>query len=226
MVLLVIAGAAIWFRGAARRRSGLVAPPCKPHRDPHRLRGGDRASQLLPSAASTSPSGVPEVIPIVLADRRPLDAAPAADPLRPLRLRDRRQPRGGPPRRRQPALGAHRSVRALLGDRRASAGSCSARSSTGSTAPTRPTPASSILYSVAAAVIGGTSLFGGRGKPIHGLLGGLADRRHRVRRLAAAAGSAVNAARRTSSPERCCSSRSSSTCLRGGAPRTGSVARV
>jgi D-xylose transport system permease protein len=30
-----------------------------------------------------------------------------------------------------------------------------------------------VLYAVAAAVIGGTSLFGGRGKPIHGMLGGL-----------------------------------------------------
>jgi D-xylose transport system permease protein len=30
-----------------------------------------------------------------------------------------------------------------------------------------------VLYAVAAAVIGGTSLFGGRGKPIHGVLGGL-----------------------------------------------------
>ena len=30
-----------------------------------------------------------------------------------------------------------------------------------------------MLYAVAAAVIGGTSLFGGRGRPIHGGLGGL-----------------------------------------------------
>ncbi|TMD13787.1 MAG: ABC transporter permease [Chloroflexi bacterium] len=30
-----------------------------------------------------------------------------------------------------------------------------------------------VLYAVAAAVIGGTSLFGGRGKPLHGILGGL-----------------------------------------------------
>jgi D-xylose transport system permease protein len=30
-----------------------------------------------------------------------------------------------------------------------------------------------VLYAVAAAVIGGTSLFGGRGKIIHGVLGGL-----------------------------------------------------
>ena len=30
-----------------------------------------------------------------------------------------------------------------------------------------------VLYSVAAAVIGGTSLFGGRGKPLHGVLGGI-----------------------------------------------------
>jgi D-xylose transport system permease protein len=30
-----------------------------------------------------------------------------------------------------------------------------------------------VLYAVAAAVIGGTSLFGGRGKMLHALLGGL-----------------------------------------------------
>src|SRR5262249_53576278 len=30
-----------------------------------------------------------------------------------------------------------------------------------------------VLYAVAAAVIGGTSLFGGRGKPVHAVLGGL-----------------------------------------------------
>ena len=30
-----------------------------------------------------------------------------------------------------------------------------------------------VLYAVAAAVIGGTSLFGGRGKMIHALLGGI-----------------------------------------------------
>ena len=30
-----------------------------------------------------------------------------------------------------------------------------------------------MLYAVAAAVIGGASLFGGRGKPMHALLGGL-----------------------------------------------------
>jgi D-xylose transport system permease protein len=30
-----------------------------------------------------------------------------------------------------------------------------------------------VLYAVAAAVIGGTSLFGGRGKPLHAVLGGL-----------------------------------------------------
>jgi D-xylose transport system permease protein len=30
-----------------------------------------------------------------------------------------------------------------------------------------------VLYAVAAAVIGGTSLFGGRGKVMHGVLGGL-----------------------------------------------------
>jgi D-xylose transport system permease protein len=30
-----------------------------------------------------------------------------------------------------------------------------------------------VLYAVAAAVVGGTSLFGGRGKAVHGVLGGI-----------------------------------------------------
>jgi D-xylose transport system permease protein len=34
-------------------------------------------------------------------------------------------------------------------------------------------PGKLVLYAVAAAVIGGTSLFGGRGRAIHGVLGGL-----------------------------------------------------
>jgi D-xylose transport system permease protein len=34
-------------------------------------------------------------------------------------------------------------------------------------------PGQLVLYAVAAAVIGGVSLFGGRGKPVHGVLGGL-----------------------------------------------------
>ncbi len=42
-----------------------------------------------------------------------------------------------------------------------------------STAPIPQTPVKLVLYCVAAAVIGGVSLFGGRGKAIHGVLGGL-----------------------------------------------------
>jgi len=34
-------------------------------------------------------------------------------------------------------------------------------------------PGQLVLYAIAAAVIGGVSLFGGRGKAIHGVLGGL-----------------------------------------------------
>ena len=53
----------------------------------------------------------------------------------------------------------------------ASPGSCTRRSS----ARSRPTTTAAryVLFAVAAAVIGGTSLFGGRGKPVHSLLGGL-----------------------------------------------------
>ena len=45
-----------------------------------------------------------------------------------------------------------------------------------------------VLYAVAAAVIGGTSLFGGRGKAVHGVLGGIGDRRHLQRHVPPGAG--------------------------------------
>src|SRR5262249_54824884 len=52
--------------------------------------------------------------------RRPwrLDAPASADPLRPLRLRHRWEPRSGPPRRRQPRRHPHLGLRVVLGDRR------------------------------------------------------------------------------------------------------------
>src|SRR5260221_14520602 len=50
----------------------------------------------------------------------------------------------------------------------------------GTTSPSRPRSVwggleggTLVLYAVAAAVIGGTSLFGGRGKAVHAVLGGL-----------------------------------------------------
>ena len=59
-----------------------------------------------------------------------------------------------------------------------------------------------VLYAVAAAVIGGTSLFGGRGKAIHGVLGGLViaaiDNGMGLLRATARP-------RSTSSPRSCCS---------------------
>ena len=137
-----------WLRAAARRRRGLVAPPVGltviriALRGDRRGRSGDHLlgqPRYSPEARRGTPVGDP--------DRprraRRLDARAPADPLRPLHLRDRRQPGSRPPGRRQPA------PRSASGRSRCarrpphSAASCSVPSSTVSTAPTRPTPASS-----------------------------------------------------------------------------------
>src|ERR1019366_7048103 len=64
-VLVVIAGTAIWIRGATRRRSGLVAPPASLIA----LRIAFMAAMgvaVVAICGANLPSGVPEVIPIVL----------------------------------------------------------------------------------------------------------------------------------------------------------------
>ena len=115
-------------------------------------------------------TGVPWVILLVLAVLRRLDVPAGPDPLRPLHVRHRRQRRGG--RRAGVNLARIRTAR-----------SCCARSPPGiagvvyasrlRSVSTAVDGGTLVLYAVAAAVIGGTSLFGGRGKAVHGVLGGL-----------------------------------------------------
>ena len=171
VVLLVIAGAAIWFRGAARRRSGLVAPPASLIA----IRIGFVALLGIAVVAICGinlPPGVPEVIPIVL----------AIVGIWTLLLQRTKFGRyvfaiGGNPE------AARRAGVNLPLVRTAAFALCSATAGFGGIllgsffygeySTNAADPGQLILYSVAAAVIGGTSLFGGRGKPIHGLLGGL-----------------------------------------------------
>ena len=90
--------------------------------------------------------------------------------LRPAHLRGRRQPRSGPPRRHQRRPHPHLRLRDLLDAWRRSAASWRPAG------PARSTPntggSNVLLYAVGAAVIGGTSLFGGKGRVIDAVLGG------------------------------------------------------
>ncbi len=170
-VLVLISGTALWIRGAQRRRSGLVAPPAS-------LIAIRIAFLVALGVAGVAicgvnlPPGVPEVVPIVL----------AIVGLWTLLLQRTRFGRyvyaiGGNPE------AARRAGVNLALVRTASFALCSATAGFagillgsffyGQYSSNVADPGQLILYSVAAAVIGGTSLFGGRGKPIHALLGGL-----------------------------------------------------
>ncbi len=170
-VLLALAAAVLWLRGASRRSSGLVAPPA-----------GLIAIRILLMVAVgiavvaicgvNLPAGVPEVIPVVL----------GVLALWTLGLQRTRFGRyvyaiGGNPE------AARRAGVNLPLVRTAAFALCSATAGFGGIllgsffygeySTNTADPGQLVLYSVAAAVIGGTSLFGGRGKAIHGVLGGL-----------------------------------------------------
>ncbi len=100
-----------------------------------------------------------------------LDLRADQDPLRSAPLRRRRQRRGRPSRRHQRAPGQDHGVRHLLRRWRRSAGLLAA-SYTGKVSPGSG-GGNELLYAVGAAVIGGTSLFGGRGRAIDAVIGGL-----------------------------------------------------
>jgi D-xylose transport system permease protein len=170
-VLVVIAGSAIWLRSASRRKSGLVAPPAALIAI-RILFMAAMGAAVVAICGLNLPSGVPEVIPIVL----------AIVGLWTLLLQRTQYGRyvyaiGGNPE------AARRAGVNLPLIRTGAFALCSATAGFGGIllgsfffgqySTNEADPGQLILYSVAAAVIGGTSLFGGRGKPIHGLLGGL-----------------------------------------------------
>lgn len=171
VVLVVIAAAALLSRAAARRRNGLVAPPMSLVVIRIVFMAAVGAGVVAICGANL-PSGVPEVIPIVL----------GIVGFWTLLLGRTKYGRyvyaiGGNPE------AARRAGVNLALVRTASFALCSATAGFGGIllgsfffgqySTNDADPGQLILYSVAAAVIGGTSLFGGRGKPIHGLLGGL-----------------------------------------------------
>jgi len=175
--VVLVAGTALWLRAAARRRHGLVAPPAGLTAIRIALVAVvgvavvlicniDRGNRIKPIA------GVPWVIPIVL-------VLLGAWTLVLQRARFGRYiyAIGGNPeaaRRAGVRLPAIRTwAFALCSATAALGGILLGAFFFGEYSTNTADPGQLVLYSVAAAVIGGVSLFGGRGKAVHGILGGL-----------------------------------------------------
>jgi D-xylose transport system permease protein len=176
-VVVVAAGGALWLRAAARRRQGLMAPPASVTAIRIALVAlvgvavvlicnGNRGTSLV------KVEGVPWVIPIVLVLLGGLT----------LLLQRTRFGRyvyaiGGNPeaaRRAGISLAAMRTWAFALCSATAGLGGILLGSFFyGEYSTNTADPGQVVLYCIAAAVIGGVSLFGGRGKAIHGVLGGL-----------------------------------------------------
>jgi D-xylose transport system permease protein len=170
-VLVVIAGVVMWLRNSARRRSGLVAPPASLVAIRIVLLAVVGVVVVFICSQTFTP-GVPEVIPIVLAILL----------LWTMGLQRTRFGRyiyaiGGNPeaaRRAGVNLPLVRTAAFALCSMTAGFGGILLGSFFfGQYSTNTADPGQIVLYAVAAAVIGGTSLFGGRGKAIHGVLGGL-----------------------------------------------------
>jgi D-xylose transport system permease protein len=176
-VLVVAAGAVLWLRAAARRRQGLVAPPASLTAIRIALIAlvgvgvvlictGNRGSALV------TVEGIPWVIPIVLVV---LGAWTVL--LQRTRFGRYVYAIGGNPeaaRRAGVSLGAIRIWSFALCSATAGLGGILLGSFFyGEYSTNTADPGQLVLYAVAAAVIGGVSLFGGRGKALHGVLGGL-----------------------------------------------------
>ena len=179
VLAVVLAGTAglLWAGDARRRRSGLVAPP--PGLTALKIALFVVAGIVVVAICnvnrahgSATIEGVPLIIPIVL-------AVLAASTLLLQRTRFGRYVYaiGGNPeaaRRAGVSLPAIRTWGFILAAVTAGiAGMLFASWQVSLTSNIIKTANSYVLLAVAAAVIGGTSLFGGRGKTIHGVLGGL-----------------------------------------------------
>lgn len=174
VVLVLLAGGFLWFRDAGRRRSGLVAPPV-----------GLTAAKILFIAlaglivvaicnldrGSFLPIvGVPWVVPLVL-----LMLAAWTMLLERTQFGRHVYAVGGNPeaaRRAGIDVSRVRTVGFILCSLTAGLAGIIYCSQLGGMT-TNINGGQLVLYAVAAAVIGGTSLFGGRGRAVHGLLGGL-----------------------------------------------------
>jgi len=176
-VVVGAVGAGLWLRAAARRRQGLVAPPASVTAIRIALVALVGAAVVLICTINrgtplVAVRGVPWVIPIVLVVLGVLT----------LLLQRTRFGRyvyaiGGNPeaaRRAGVSVAAIRTWAFALCSATAGLGGILLGSFFfGQYSTNTADPGQLVLYAVAAAVIGGVSLFGGRGKAIHGVLGGL-----------------------------------------------------
>jgi D-xylose transport system permease protein len=176
-VVVAVAGTVIWLRAAARRRHGLVAAPVSLTVIRIALVALVGVAVVLICTVNRGTlivkvQGVPWVIPIVLVV---LGAWTVL--LQRTRFGRYVYAVGGNPE------AARRAGVSLVGIRTWSFALCSATAGLGGIllgsfffgqySTNTADPGQLVLYAVAAAVIGGVSLFGGRGKAIHGVLGGL-----------------------------------------------------
>jgi D-xylose transport system permease protein len=176
-VVVVAAGASMWLRTADRRRRGLTAPPLSLVAIRIALIAIVGAAVVIICSVNRGSSlkavtGIPWVIPIVLVV---LGAWT-------LVLQRTRYGRyiyaiGGNPEAARRAGVSLPAIRiwafALCSATAALGGILLGSFFYGQYSSNTADPGQLVLYTVAAAVIGGVSLFGGRGKAVHGVLGGL-----------------------------------------------------
>ena len=176
-VVVVGAGASQWRRAAARRRRNLVTPPQSLTAIRIALMAIVGAAVVIICSVNRGTSlkhvtGIPWVIPIVL-------VVLAAWTLVLQRTRYGRYiyAIGGNPEAARRAGVSLPKIRiwafALCSATAALGGILLGSFFYGQYSTNTADPGQLVLYTVAAAVIGGVSLFGGRGKAIHGVLGGL-----------------------------------------------------
>ena len=176
-VVVGVAGTSLWLRAAARRRQGLAAPPASLTAIRIALVALVGVAVVLICTANRGTSlvtveGVPWVIPIVLVLLGVWTLV-----LQRTRFGRYVYAIGGSPeaaRRAGVSLAAIRIWAFALCSATAGLGGILLGSFFyGEYSTNTADPGQLVLYTIAAAVIGGVSLFGGRGKAIHGVLGGL-----------------------------------------------------
>jgi D-xylose transport system permease protein len=176
-VVVVAAGLAMWLRTAARRRRGLTAPPMSLVAIRIAVLAIVGAAVVIICSVNRGSSlksvtGIPWVIPIVL-----VVLGAWTFVLQRTQFGRYMYAIGGNPE------AARRAGVSLPAIRIWSFALCSATAALGGIllgsffygqySSNTADPGQLVLYTVAAAVIGGVSLFGGRGKAVHGVLGGL-----------------------------------------------------
>jgi D-xylose transport system permease protein len=173
-VIVVALGATIWLRDAGRRKSGLVAPPVG--LTVAKIAFLAVAGVVVVAICNVNRgtflpiSGVPWVVPVVL-----VILAGWTILLERTQFGRHMYAVGGnaeAARRAGISVGNVRTVAFILCSLTAGMGGIIYLSWQGGLS-TNINGGQLVLYAVAAAVIGGTSLFGGRGRAIHGVLGGL-----------------------------------------------------